>query len=263
MLVKSPILTQIRKSVKHGTFQTRKFGRIVFQKLRKPRNPNTPAQQDTRQKYGKAVEFWRKLSPDQKAEWNAQARRYNLSGFNLFLKRFFEAKTEEIPCLDSCYVYRPEPDEPHPCYACGESWESSQCYLDQDDGNKANVYVLFDFLSRIPALAYILEAKLSISLAYEECEIGTPKPLKIFYPASSWSSDTLTWNNRPARAKLLASRLLDKCYSSMELDLTDHYNEIVQGMEDNGLEITLDYSHDNFIYGFIYNAKLTVTYLIP
>jgi len=66
--------------------------------LRIPYNPRTDAQQAVRKAYGRCVEEWRKLSPEEKASYEERARPLGISGWNLFVKERLPAYL--VPPMD-------------------------------------------------------------------------------------------------------------------------------------------------------------------
>jgi len=83
---KSALFDEMRNAFKNLDIRYRRNRKIELAKLRIPRNPRTEKQQAVRQAYGKCVEMWRSLSPEEKEEWNQKAEPYAISGWNLFVK---------------------------------------------------------------------------------------------------------------------------------------------------------------------------------
>lgn len=85
---KSPLFNEIRGSFKNMDIRTLKDGTIELSMLRIPSNPRTEAQQAQRKVYGQAVEGWRGLTEEEKAEYNERAIPLKISGWNLYMKEF-------------------------------------------------------------------------------------------------------------------------------------------------------------------------------
>jgi len=85
-LVKSGLFTEFRGKVAQTEFRMRKNKKIELSKKRVPRNPRSEKQQRVRKAYGKCVEEWKKLSPEEKHEYQARASKYKLDGYRLFMK---------------------------------------------------------------------------------------------------------------------------------------------------------------------------------
>jgi len=90
-----PFFTEISKKIKNGCFRTRKKG-IEYGKNRIPRNPRTAAQRSVRATYGKAVQDWKQLTPEERQDYNERAKQLKISGWNLFLKEAFMVAWYEI-----------------------------------------------------------------------------------------------------------------------------------------------------------------------
>jgi len=58
-------------------------------KFYRPTNPRTPEQQANRAKFAQAVQAWQNLPLDQKRVYNEKASKKPMSGYNLFIKKFF------------------------------------------------------------------------------------------------------------------------------------------------------------------------------
>ena len=54
----------------------------------KPKDKKSPGQLKKRKQYGEAVAAWRALTPEERKDYNTQAKPLKISGFNLFLKTF-------------------------------------------------------------------------------------------------------------------------------------------------------------------------------
>lgn len=75
----------------HGFYQMRKCkeGYIPVQmKFFRPSNPRTPEQQAQRAKMILAVSAWQALTQEEKAVYNKSAIGQNLTGYNLFIKKY-------------------------------------------------------------------------------------------------------------------------------------------------------------------------------
>jgi len=90
-----PFFTEIRKKLGEGCFRTRKKG-IEFGKNRIPRNPRSPAQVSVRTTYGKAVQDWKQLTPEERQNYNERAKPLKISGWNLFVMETFMVAWYEI-----------------------------------------------------------------------------------------------------------------------------------------------------------------------
>jgi len=85
-IARSPFFSEIRNAFKNLEVRTRRNRKIEIGVYRFPRNPRTEAQQKVRTAYGKCVEAWKKLSPEEKADYDSRAEPLGISGFNLFVK---------------------------------------------------------------------------------------------------------------------------------------------------------------------------------
>ena len=73
----------------YGIYQMRKCreGKIPIQmKFYKPTNPQTMAQSIQRSKITIAVAEWQLLTDEQKALYNENAKKYHITGYNLYVK---------------------------------------------------------------------------------------------------------------------------------------------------------------------------------
>ncbi|RLC78922.1 MAG: hypothetical protein DRJ03_24445 [Chloroflexi bacterium] len=84
---KSPLFDKLSKGFKNLDVRLRKTG-IEIGKKRIPFNPRTDAQKQHRAKYGQLVQQWNLLSPEQKQQWEQQAKPLNISGYNLFMATY-------------------------------------------------------------------------------------------------------------------------------------------------------------------------------
>jgi len=85
-IAKSPYLKEIRGGMKCVDFRMRKNKKIELAMYRFPYNPKSPAQQDIRSRYGKAVEGWRALTDEEKQSYNEKAKQEQISGWNYYLR---------------------------------------------------------------------------------------------------------------------------------------------------------------------------------
>jgi hypothetical protein len=56
--------------------------------------PPSPAQWAQRERFKAAVEAWNALTPEEKAMWDKDAARYQLSGYNIWIRTWLNAHTE-------------------------------------------------------------------------------------------------------------------------------------------------------------------------
>ena len=82
---KSPLFFKIQKGFKNLDLRYRKRGVIELGLKRIPFNPRSEAQQTIRSRYGKLVEEWRALTPEEKAEYEAKGKALGLSGWNVYV----------------------------------------------------------------------------------------------------------------------------------------------------------------------------------
>jgi len=63
-------------------------GKVKSRKLKfySPYNPQSLAQQEQRARYKAGFEAWRLLTIEQKSVFNIRAKKYKISGYNLFMK---------------------------------------------------------------------------------------------------------------------------------------------------------------------------------
>ena len=62
-----------------------------------PRNPDTPAQRDLRERFAKAVTGWQALERYKKEQWNNRALLMQMSGYNLYISKRMTNKEESEP----------------------------------------------------------------------------------------------------------------------------------------------------------------------
>ncbi|HPS57382.1 MAG TPA: hypothetical protein PK514_04690 [Spirochaetota bacterium] len=55
-----------------------------------PKNPRTECQQAVRRTFADAVNSWRRLLPEQKAEYNRKARKKRMRGYNLYISKYMK-----------------------------------------------------------------------------------------------------------------------------------------------------------------------------
>ena len=63
-------------------------GDTFVRPYKEQRDPKTPRQLDLRGAFARAVRAWRKLTPDEKARWNRQARKKRTTGYHVFLSAY-------------------------------------------------------------------------------------------------------------------------------------------------------------------------------
>lgn len=83
--VVSPLFAELRNKLGDVEFRVRRNRIIELAKKRIPSNPRTDAQMAIRQKYGQLVEQWRSLSEAEKQQYEQEAKRYAISGWNYFV----------------------------------------------------------------------------------------------------------------------------------------------------------------------------------
>ncbi len=83
--IKSALFNEIRGKLKHLEFRVRKNGVIELSMKRIPAYTRTDAQDAIRKKYGQLVQEWKQLSETEKAQYEEQARRYAISGWNYYV----------------------------------------------------------------------------------------------------------------------------------------------------------------------------------
>ena len=62
-----------------------------------PRNPDTPAQRERRQRFAAAVQCWQSLPALTRARWNAQKTGLRPTGYNLFMSEYM--RCEGVPAV--------------------------------------------------------------------------------------------------------------------------------------------------------------------
>ena len=78
----------------HGIWQmrlTKRGKRPVKMRFYRPTNPRTPAQQANRQKFADAMAAWQALTPAQRQEYTAEAKKQNMFGWGLFIRRYYQS----------------------------------------------------------------------------------------------------------------------------------------------------------------------------
>lgn len=55
-----------------------------------PKNPRTECQQAVRGTFADAVNSWRRLLPEEKAEYNKKARKKRMRGYNLYISKYMK-----------------------------------------------------------------------------------------------------------------------------------------------------------------------------
>lgn len=99
--VKSNYLSEISGSLgKNLNFRVRRNG-IDMSRQRIPSNPNTPAQQQTRNRYGSLVDKWRNLSQALIDDYNERAKLLGISGWNLYVKEKFALLPPSLLCVNT------------------------------------------------------------------------------------------------------------------------------------------------------------------
>ena len=83
--IESTLFNEIRGKLKHLEFRVRKNGTIELSMKRIPAYTRTAAQDKIRTRYGQLVEQWKKLSETEKQQYEEQARRYAISGWNYYV----------------------------------------------------------------------------------------------------------------------------------------------------------------------------------
>lgn len=73
-------------------YHTRNGPEIMRTKYRRPTNPQTPAQQAWRAKMQLAWDGYNSLTTDEKKALSIEARKYRLSGPQLYVKRYLQAQ---------------------------------------------------------------------------------------------------------------------------------------------------------------------------
>lgn len=267
-IVKMPIWKEIRKSVKTGTFRTRKFGIIEFGAKRIPRNPRTTAQQSVRNRYGQICEQWRKLSEAEKQQYEELGKKERISGFNVYVRKNFQQQTITPPCLDSAWADCFVPDQTHPCLACGAY--ANGCYYSYDKDTPGsdiagNVFLKFDYA--IPQGATIISATLKFTLTWENIEDwpgAGVSYLRLGHPDADWSSSTLTWNNQPGLEyeiqKWDVDPLLDQTENPFTVDVTQHIQDRLNAGYDYGFKIDTYNRSTTGNFGWIHSSSLEIIY---
>ena len=67
-----------------------------------PRNPDTLAQRERRQRFAAAVQCWKSLSDKAKARWNTFRPRRRATGYNIFVSEYM--RCEEMPVVPSATI---------------------------------------------------------------------------------------------------------------------------------------------------------------
>ncbi|MDO9537258.1 MAG: hypothetical protein Q7J68_02950 [Thermoplasmata archaeon] len=65
-----------------------RYGKQYVRKWVKPKDPKTPLQMQQREKYARANEIWKEMSPDEKQIYREHAKGLGMSGYNLFVSEF-------------------------------------------------------------------------------------------------------------------------------------------------------------------------------
>jgi len=101
--IANPIFNKLQGKTKACEFRTRRNKAIEISARRIPKQPRTPAQQNVRKAYGRAVREWRALSKEKKEEYNERAKALKISGWNLFLKEWMEGAKYKV-VLDATHI---------------------------------------------------------------------------------------------------------------------------------------------------------------
>jgi len=89
--IKSKLAEELRKSLSQGPYQipvtarTNKFGQVSLSSSTAPGESNTPAQDAWRLKYAACVVAWNELTPEEKAAYQEDADKREITAFNQFM----------------------------------------------------------------------------------------------------------------------------------------------------------------------------------
>lgn len=89
--IKSKLAEELRKSLSQGSFQipvtarTNKFGQVSLSSSTAPGESNTPAQDAWRLKYAACVVEWNEKTPEEKAAYQEDADKREITAFNQFM----------------------------------------------------------------------------------------------------------------------------------------------------------------------------------
>jgi hypothetical protein len=90
----NPILTSISGTAGKLVFYKR-HGTTIMRAWIMPPNPRTQAQQSNRGRFKQAMTSWQALSIEEKASYNARAKKIGLTGHNLFISRFMKRQVAD------------------------------------------------------------------------------------------------------------------------------------------------------------------------
>jgi len=85
----NPVIDSISGSVGDLVFYKR-YGRTVMRAWIMPPNPRTPAQQSNRSRFREAMTSWRALPDYEKDSYNRRARKFSMTGHNLYISRYMK-----------------------------------------------------------------------------------------------------------------------------------------------------------------------------
>jgi len=224
---RSPFFDEIRGAFEICDVRTRKNRKIEIAKFRIPSNPRTQAQQAVRTKYAQAVQGWRSLSAEQKAQYNELAKPLGWSGWNYYLWEQYQVSPHEltINVSEDTFSYEASPNTNYNGFG--------MLQINNKTGNRERIFVKFN-LSQIPANATIQEAKLY--LYWYGTVQGSPagKQLDAHHVTANWSETTLTWNNSPTyEATAIASANFPSSYGWIIFNVASDLQAIVNGSKSN------------------------------
>ena len=224
---RSPFFDEIRGAFQICDVRTRKNRKIEIAKFRKPSNPRTQAQQAVRTKYKQAVQGWRSLSAEQKAQYNELAKPLGWSGWNYYLWLQYQVSPHEltINISEDTFNYQGNPNANYNGFG---ALQINDCV-----NQLSRVFVKFD-LSSIPSNATIQEAKLY--LYWYQTANGSPagRQVDAHHITANWSETTLTWNNSPTyEATPIATTNFPSSFGWIIFDVASDLQSIINGSKSN------------------------------
>jgi len=94
----NPVITSLSGGVGNLVFYKR-YGRTVMRTWIMPPNPRTVKQQSNRARFAQAMAAWQGLRADDKALYNARAKKLRITGHNLFISRYMKGHTDGNSCV--------------------------------------------------------------------------------------------------------------------------------------------------------------------
>jgi hypothetical protein len=145
--------------------------------------------------------YWRILTDDQKAAYDAQGEDVTMTGYDLFIQEHYpDGKLNFLPIADTSVCDDGQNlniDNPHWIFTYDSTTRISRAFFDFAI-NKLSPFS--SVINKLSPFSSVTKAEICLYYVTDACYWLAPHLINVYKITEAWNEATMTWGNQPSRA---------------------------------------------------------------